>query len=60
MAVPKKKISKMKRRKRRTHKKLTAVALVPCGHCNTPKASHTVCPNCGYYAGRAVVHVEEK
>ena len=60
MAVPKRKISKSRKRKRRTHQKLRAADLVPCSHCNTPKVSHAVCPNCGYYAGNPVIKVEEK
>ena len=60
MPVPKKKISKSKRGKRRTHKKLSAAALIPCSHCNTPKVAHAVCPNCGHYRGRQVIQVEEK
>ena len=60
MPLPKKKFSKSRKRKRRTHQKLVAAKLVACSHCKTPKVSHAVCPNCGYYKGRPVVKVEEK
>ena len=60
MPLPKQRQSKSRTRKRRTHQKLFAAALVPCGHCNTPKRAHTVCPNCGYYRGRHVVETKEK
>jgi len=59
MAVPRRKISKTQQRKRRTHKKATASALSTCDKCLQPKLPHHVCPNCGHYAGRQVVDVEE-
>lgn len=49
MAVPKFKTSKSKKRKRRTHDKLTAVHLVPCGNCGLSIPMHRICPNCGHY-----------
>ena len=54
MAVPKQKTSKTRKRKRRTHKNLTAPNLVECDQCHEPKLSHRVCPECGYYKGRKV------
>jgi large subunit ribosomal protein L32 len=29
-----------------------------CTNCNQPKPPHAVCPNCGYYRGRAVIEIE--
>ncbi len=55
MANPKHRHSKTRGRKRRTHYKADAPSLTPCSHCHQPKPPHTVCPNCGYYAGREVV-----
>ncbi len=55
MAVPKHRISKSRKRKRRTHWKASAPALTKCSHCHQAKPSHVVCPNCGYYAGREFV-----
>lgn len=55
MAVPKRKTSKARRDKRRTHYKLTAPQLVECPNCHEPKLPHRVCPNCGHYGGRQVV-----
>lgn len=54
MAHPKRKISKSRRDKRRTHYKATAPALATCTNCNEIKLSHRACPSCGYYAGRSV------
>jgi large subunit ribosomal protein L32 len=60
MAVPKRKSSKARRDKRRTHWKLKSPALSRCPHCHQLKPSHSVCPNCGYYGGREVVKIEEE
>ncbi|GAB6138444.1 50S ribosomal protein L32 [Halanaerobaculum tunisiense] len=54
MAVPKQKTSKSRKRKRRTHKNLSAPNLVECSQCHEYKLSHQVCPECGYYKGRKV------
>ncbi|MEE9170780.1 MAG: 50S ribosomal protein L32, partial [bacterium] len=54
MANPKRKISKSRRDKRRTHWKLSAPAISECPQCHQPKLPHRICPHCGYYAGRMV------
>ncbi len=59
MAVPKRKKSKSKRDKRRTHQKLTAVNTATCPECGEATLPHHVCPSCGYYKGRKVVETEE-
>ena len=61
MAVPKSKVSKARRDKRRSsHWKLSAPALVECPNCGELKLSHRVCKACGQYDGREVIAVEEK
>ncbi|MFQ6091917.1 MAG: 50S ribosomal protein L32 [bacterium] len=55
MAVPKRKISKSRRDKRRAHWKLMAPSLVLCPQCSHPKLPHRVCPSCGSYRGRKVI-----
>lgn len=55
MAVPKRKTSKSRKRKRRTHWKLKNPNLVECPQCHELKLSHRVCPSCGYYKGREVI-----
>ena len=54
MAVPKRKTSKTRRDKRRTHGGLTAPHLTVCPVCQQPKRAHRVCPNCKQYKGREV------
>jgi len=58
MAVPKKRTSKQRKRKRRTHYKAQAVSVHACPNCGDPKLPHRVCPTCGYYRGEAVLEVE--
>lgn len=52
MAVPKNKVSKARRDKRRANWKLTAPNLVECPQCHELKMPHRVCPNCGQYKGK--------
>lgn len=59
MAVPKKRTSKARRDKRRTHKKLSAPTYVACPQCNEPKLPHHVCPHCGTYKGEELIEVKE-
>lgn len=60
MALPKRKHSKARRDKSRTHWKVTAGALTSCGQCAKPIPPHRVCPHCGYYRGRQVVLIADK
>lgn len=59
MAHPKRKQSKARRDKRRTHykaKKLQKV--VSCSNCGASVVYHHVCSECGYYRGKLAI--EEK
>ncbi len=59
MAVPKSKVSKARRDKRRSSVwKLTAPALVKCSNCGEYTVPHKVCGNCGFYKGKEVVKTE--
>lgn len=51
-------MSHARQQSRRANWKLTAPNLVECPQCHQPKMSHRVCPNCGYYDGRAVITEE--
>ena len=59
MAVPKKKVSKQRRRKRRGAMKAEMPSVQSCPKCGDPKLSHRVCPTCGTYKGEQVLEVEE-
>jgi len=60
MAHPKRKHSRSRGRKRRTHQKITAPLLVECGQCRKNKPAHMVCPFCGYYGGKEVIKIKLK
>ena len=55
MAHPKRRQSKSRKRKRRTHYKATAPSLVACPNCGEMKLSHKVCSSCGFYDGRSII-----
>ena len=57
--LPKRKLSKGRRDRRRAHDALEARNLVPCSNCGSMRLPHTACPNCGQYKGREVVDVEK-
>lgn len=59
MALPKRRISKTRRDKRRSHLHLKPAKPTLCSHCKQPKTAHRICPNCGYYAGVEVIQPED-
>jgi len=58
MALPKKKTSKARQGKRRSHLKLNLPSLDICPQCQSLKLAHHVCPTCGSYNDRPVVEVK--
>ena len=61
MAVPKRKVSKSRRDKRRASNfRISVPSVVDCPHCHEKKIAHRVCKNCGYYDGEQVVNMEKK
>ena len=60
MAVPKRKVSKARRDKRRSNVwKISAPALAKCPKCGEFVMSHRVCPACGTYKGEQIISVED-
>ncbi len=60
MAHPKRKHSRSRSRKKRTHQGVSSPSLVACKQCRRSKPTHMVCPFCGYYANREVIAVKQK
>jgi len=58
MALPKRKHSKARSKKRRVHYKAKAPGLSLCTNCGELKPPHRVCPSCGYYKGRSFIKEE--
>ena len=56
-ALPKRKTSKARKGKRRTHHGMSTPNLVPCPRCHSAKLPHRVCPACGTYAGQEILQV---
>lgn len=54
-ALPKRKISKARRDRRRTHDSAKTYHLVACTECGEMKRSHHVCRICGTYNGRQIL-----
>ncbi len=60
MAVPKKKTSKARTRRRRAaNMKLELPKLAICPNCGIKKLPHRVCLKCGFYKGRVVIDVDK-
>jgi large subunit ribosomal protein L32 len=59
MANPKRRHSKARRDRRRTHDSLTRPSLSRCPQCQEAKLPHRVCPHCGTYKGRTVLQIDE-
>jgi large subunit ribosomal protein L32 len=60
MAVPKRKTSKSRRDRRRSHKAMMAPSFAECPKCKEMRLPHRVCPGCGHYRDRAVLELEEE
>ena len=59
MAVPKRKVSKARRDKRRSNVwKLALPGMVKCPKCGEYNRAHRVCGACGYYKGEEIVKKE--
>lgn len=55
MAVPFRKVSKTRKRMRRSHNALTVVGTTKCPNCGEMIRPHRVCPACGFYKGKEEV-----
>jgi large subunit ribosomal protein L32 len=55
MAVPKRKLSKSRKRLRRGHHSAAGIKTQACTKCGAPRLPHRVCPTCGYYRGKKVM-----
>ena len=60
MPNPKRRHTKTRRDKRRTHDSLKTSNLSVCPQCRQPKMPHRVCPSCGTYKGVEVIAPPEE
>jgi large subunit ribosomal protein L32 len=58
MAVPKRKLSKARKNKRRSHQAMQKKNFSVCPECGQSKIPHRVC-KCGFYKGIEYISAEE-
>lgn len=56
MPLPKRRHSKSRQLKRRSHSALVAPTVRECSNCHATALPHNACPKCGFYKGRLVDH----
>ena len=59
-AVPFRKVSKTRKRMRRSHNAMELPGMTKCPSCGEVIKPHRVCSNCGYYDGKEVVAKKEE
>jgi len=59
MAHPKRRTSKQRRNKRRTHYVAEIPTMATCSNCSSTVLYHHVCPTCGFYRGKLVINMEK-
>ena len=60
MGLPGQRRGRTSKRNRAAHFALKRIKLAKCGKCSEMMMSHKVCPTCGTYRGRDVLHLQEK
>lgn len=60
MAVPFRRVSKTRKRMRRTHYKIDANNTTKCTNCSAFIRPHRVCKECGFYKGIKVIDKQPK
>lgn len=60
MALPKRRQSHSRTRKRRAHDALTPPGVSYCPECGEPKLPHMLCSGCGTYKGRNVFPLDDE
>lgn len=58
--APQRRISKTRKRQRRSHFALENPSMMVCPNCGEVKLSHVVCKACGYYDGKKVLEIKAK
>lgn len=59
MGVPKHRVSRSRRDKRRTHQKTGGPNVTKCPQCGEAVLQHHACTECGTYKGRTIIETGE-
>lgn len=59
MAVPFRRVSKTRKRMRRSHDAIDAQTTTKCPSCGAIIKPHRVCKECGSYKGKEVVNIQK-
>jgi len=59
MPNPKRRHSKARRDRRRTHDAIRRPAVARCPQCQEMRVPHRICVSCGFYGGREVAPPED-
>ena len=59
MAVPFRKVSKTRKRLRRSHMAIDAPGTCKCTNCSEVIKPHRVCTKCGFYKGKEEISVKK-
>ena len=60
MSVAKKRKSKSRTKRGRSHQALIKPNLIKCSKCGRPTLPHRVCPFCGNYQGKEIIKLKTK
>jgi large subunit ribosomal protein L32 len=58
--LPKKKQTRSRTRRRRSHHAKSAANVADCPRCNSPKLPHAACTNCGYVRPGLSLQVDQE
>jgi large subunit ribosomal protein L32 len=56
MAVPRNRMSNARKNSKRAHHAKKPKHTVSCQNCNEARLPHAICPSCGAYGERMVIH----
>ncbi|MEN9343875.1 MAG: hypothetical protein RLZZ453_662 [Chlamydiota bacterium] len=56
MAVPRNRVSNARKNSRRAHHAKKPKTIQTCSNCSSSCLPHRICPQCGFYDGKAVVN----
>jgi large subunit ribosomal protein L32 len=59
-ALPKRKVSGMRRGNRRRYHSITPLPMSSCGQCGSLKLTHRACLVCGTYNGHQVLRIKDR